>query len=120
MASILDKYGIKEVCDFTFYEISEETGNPTNPVLYLDTLKVSTVEQSGDESEARGGKGNSLLLIWDTNKELTVNLEDALFSAYKDRDKKDAKLSLDGFVVKISKKQRQISEDTDKLCKTIF
>lgn len=81
MASILDKYGIKEVCDFTFYEISEETGNPTNPVLYLDTLKVSTVEQSGDESEARGGKGNSLLLIWDTNKELTVNLEDALFSA---------------------------------------
>lgn len=80
MASILDKYGIKEVCDVTFYELGSN-GTPTNPVLYLDTLKVSTVEQTGEESDARGGKGNAILMSWDYNKEINVTLEDALFSA---------------------------------------
>ena len=80
MASILDRYGIKEVADMTFYELNE-AGMPTHPVLYLDTLKVSTVEQTAEEAEARGGKGNAPLIIWDYGKEINVTLEDALFSA---------------------------------------
>lgn len=80
MASILDRYGIKEVADVTFYEL-DNTGNPTNPVLFLDTLKVSTIEQTGEQAEARGGKGNAALIIWDYGKEINVTLEDALFSA---------------------------------------
>ena len=80
MASILDRYGIKEVCDVTFYEL-DSSGMPTNPVLYLDTLKVSTVEQTAENTEARGGKGNTALISWDYNKEINVTLEDALFSA---------------------------------------
>lgn len=80
MASILDRYGIKEVADFTFYHIADD-GKPDYPVLYLDTLKVSTTEQTGEQSEARGGKGNSPIIIWDYNKEINVTLEDALFSA---------------------------------------
>jgi len=80
MASILDKYGIKEVADVTFYEL-DENGKPTNPVLYLDTLKVSTIEQTAENTEARGGKGNPALVSWDYGKEITVTLEDALFSA---------------------------------------
>lgn len=66
MASILDKYGIKEVADVTFYEL-DNNGKPTNPVLYLDTLKVSTIEQTAEQAEARGGKGNPPLIIWDLN-----------------------------------------------------
>lgn len=81
MANILDRYGIKEVADVTFYELDSTTGQPTNPALYLDTLKVSTIEQSGEEAEATGGKGNAPLIIWDYGKEITVTLEDALFSA---------------------------------------
>jgi len=80
MASILDRYGIKEVADFTFYNIGDD-GKPTNPVLYLDTLKVSTIEQTADVVDAKGGKGNTTLLSWDQNKEINVTLEDALFSA---------------------------------------
>lgn len=80
MANLLERYGIKEVADVTFYEIGKE-GNPTHPVLYLDTLKVSTIEQTAEEAEARGGKGNPPLIIWDYGKEITVTLEDALFSA---------------------------------------
>lgn len=80
MANILDRYGIKEVADVTFYELSG-TGMPTHPVLYLDTLKVSTIEQTAEEAEARGGKGNAALIAWDYGKEINVTLEDALFSA---------------------------------------
>lgn len=80
MANILEKYGIKEVCDVTFYEIGSD-GTPKYPVLYLDTLKVSTMEQTGEESELRGGKGNAPLIVWDYNKDITITLEDALFSA---------------------------------------
>lgn len=80
MASILDKYGIKEVADVVFYEI-DDNGNHGKPVLYLDTLKVSTIEQSAELAEARGGKGNPALIAWDYGKEITVTLEDALFSA---------------------------------------
>ena len=81
MASILDRYGIKEVADVTFYEIDPATGAAGKPVLYLDTLKVSTIEQTAETSDARGGKGNPKLISWDYGKEITVSLEDALFSA---------------------------------------
>ena len=79
--NILDRYGIKEVADVVFYDIDGATGHPKNPVLYLDTLKVSTIEQTAEAAEARGGKGNAALIAWDYGKEITVTLEDALFSA---------------------------------------
>lgn len=80
MANVLSRYGIKEVADVTFYTINETTGEPNEPVLYLDTLKVSTIEQTSENSEARGGKGNAALIAWDYGKEITVTLEDALYS----------------------------------------
>ena len=64
MASILDRYGIKEVADVTFYEITAD-GKPGKPVLFLDTLKVSTIEQTAETAEARGGKGNPVLISGD-------------------------------------------------------
>ena len=80
MASILDRYGIKEVADVTFYKINTD-GSRGDPVLYLDTLKVSTIEQTAESVDARGGKGNPKLVTWDYGKEITVSIEDALFSA---------------------------------------
>ena len=81
MASILEKYGIKEVAEITFYHINEEDHLPDYPVLYIDTAKVSTLEQTAEETEARGGKGNPVLMSWDYNKDITLTIEDALFSA---------------------------------------
>lgn len=73
--NIFEKYGIKEVADVTFYDtVTNE------PVLFLDTLKVSTIEQTAEQVSARGGKGNPELIVWDYGKEITLNLEDALFS----------------------------------------
>lgn len=76
--SLLDRYGIKEVADVTFYELKDN--KPGKPVLYLDTLKISTAEQTAEATEARGGKGNASLMTWDYGKEITLSLEDALFS----------------------------------------
>lgn len=80
MASILDRYGIKEVADVTFYQINPD-GSRGAPALYLDTLKVSTIEQTAETADARGGKGNPKLITWDYGKEINVAIEDALFSS---------------------------------------
>lgn len=79
MANLFDRYGIKEVADVTFYKITDDE-TMGSPVLYLDTLKVSTIEQTAENAEARGGKGNAALISWDFGKEITVTLEDALYS----------------------------------------
>ena len=50
------------------------------PVLFLDTLKVSTLEQASETTDARGGRGNSKLITWDFGKEITLSIEDALFT----------------------------------------
>ena len=74
--NIFEQYGLKEVANVTFYDIKTNM-----PVLFLDTLKVSTIEQTADNTDARGGWGNPALITWDYNKEVNVTLEDALFSA---------------------------------------
>lgn len=50
------------------------------PVLFLDTLKVSTIEQASEKADATGGKGNSKLITWDYGKEITLSIEDALYT----------------------------------------
>jgi hypothetical protein len=89
----LDKFGIKEVADVRFYEVGQikvdaatgdvqpATGEALpEATLQLDTLKVSTIEFTAEQSEARGGKGNAPLIIWDYGREVNVTLEDALLS----------------------------------------
>lgn len=79
--NLFQKYGIKEVADVVFYSITEVGDEEFyTPVLFLDTLKVSTLEKSAEKVEARGGKGNKKLVVWNFGKEITLNLEDALFS----------------------------------------
>lgn len=80
--NIFEQYGIKEVADCTLYsiELDENDDEIYIPVLYLDTLKVSTVEGTASQVSATGGLGNAELIIWDFGREITVNLEDALYS----------------------------------------
>ena len=51
-----------------------------SPVLFLDTLKVSNIDQTAEETFAQGGHGNGKLIGWDFNKEITLTLQDALFT----------------------------------------
>lgn len=84
-----ERFGIKEVADVNFYTIQDGVDNidsaiaayeSSTPVISFDTLKVSNIESTAENSEARGGKGNAALISWDYGREVTVTLEDALLS----------------------------------------
>lgn len=81
--NIFDQYGLKEVADVQFEALSADAANSIaagDIVLYLDTLKVSTIETTASVSEAKGGRGGPSLIMWDYGKEITLTLEDALFT----------------------------------------
>jgi len=78
-----EQFGIKEVADVQFIALEADTRLDVaagDVVLYLDTLKISTLETTAEQTEARGGRGNPSLIIWDYGKEITVTLQDALFT----------------------------------------
>ena len=80
--TLFEQYGIKEIADVTLYSIHRKEDGSGDvyylPALYLDTLKVSTIEQSAENTWAQGGLGNSRLINWDFGKTINVTLEDAL------------------------------------------
>ena len=79
-------FGIKEVSDVAFYKegtVTEENGVLTataNPIFILDTLKVSNIENTAEQADAKGGKGNAPLITWDYGREITISLQDAVLS----------------------------------------
>lgn len=80
--NIFEQFGIKEVANCTLFsiELDDNDEEVYVPVLYLDTLKVSTVEKTASQVSARGGLGNAELVTWDFGKEINLTLEDALYT----------------------------------------
>jgi hypothetical protein len=81
--NIFEKYGIKEVANVYFEALENDKAANVykgDIVLFLDTLKTSTIETTAETTDARGGWGNPKLISWDYGKEITVTLTDALIS----------------------------------------
>ena len=81
--NIFEKYGIKDVANVYFEALDNDPSNGIQKgdiVLYLDTLKVSTIETTAENVAAQGGWGNPKLVMWDYGKEINLTLEDALIS----------------------------------------
>jgi len=81
--NIFDKYGIKEVANVYFEALEDDLAAGVykgDIVLYLDSLKVSTIETTAENVAAQGGWGNPRLIQWDYGKEINLTLEDALMS----------------------------------------
>ena len=81
--NIFDKYGIKEVANVYFEALEDDIPAGVykgDIVLFLDTLKVSTIETTAENTAAQGGWGNPKLVQWDYGKEINITLEDALMS----------------------------------------
>lgn len=81
--NIFEKYGIKEVANVYFEALDNDESNNIQKgdiVLFLDTLKVSTIETTAENVAAQGGWGNPKLVMWDYGKEINLTLEDALIS----------------------------------------
>lgn len=69
------RYGLKEVANVIFFDVSTN-----KPVIFFDTLKVSTIENTSESAEARGGQGNGKLMSWDFGRTATLTMQDALLS----------------------------------------
>lgn len=71
--NIFERYGIKEVANVYFQALADE-GNikAGDIVLYLDTLKVSTIENTAENVSAQGGWGNPKLVTWDFPQFLSI------------------------------------------------
>jgi len=69
------RFGVKEVANVTLYNL--ETGKPE---LFLDTLKLSNLENSAESVSANGGSGSPKLVSWDFNRTATFNVQDALLN----------------------------------------
>ena len=81
--NIFERYGIKEVANVYFEALESEVEAGIakgDIVLFLDTLKVSTVETTAENVSAQGGWGNPKLVTWDFGKDINVTLEDAVIS----------------------------------------
>ena len=66
--NIFEKFGLKEVANVYFEALTAERENGIEAgdiVLFLDTLKVSTIETTAESVDARGGWGNPKLITWD-------------------------------------------------------
>ena len=68
-------YGVREIANVTFRSLL--TGKPA---LYLESLKTSSTEVTADAVYARGGRGNPKRIMWESNKEVKYNMQDALIS----------------------------------------
>lgn len=74
------RYGMKEVANVIFFDINPDSDTFKKPVLFLDTLKVSSIENEAENAEARGGQGNNKLISWDFGRTANLTLSDALLS----------------------------------------
>lgn len=70
------KFGSRDVANVVLKNIA--TGRP---VLYLDSLTVSTMDVTGSTEYARGGDGNPKRIAWDGDKEVNYSMTDALISS---------------------------------------
>ncbi|MDK8179417.1 hypothetical protein [Paenibacillus sp. UMB4589-SE434] len=69
------RYGVREICNVVLKDVKTQ-----EPVVYLESLKTSALETKGTTVYARGGRGNAKLIGWDSEKEITMNMEDTLIS----------------------------------------
>ncbi len=79
------KFGIREICNVvlkakTAAPILGKTFKAGQPVLWFDSLKTSGLEGTGEIVYARGGRGNTKLIAWEGDRDVTFTMEDALLS----------------------------------------
>jgi len=79
------RFGVREVTDIVFRSIGNTSlggfiFTDGQPVIFIDSSKMSTLETTVATVYAQGGRGNPRLLAWDGDKTATFKFEDALVS----------------------------------------
>lgn len=69
------RFGVREVADVTFIDLLTN-----KPVLFLDTLKMSNLQNNAETNYLQGGRGNARILGFDFNRTSTFEIQDALMN----------------------------------------
>ena len=104
--NIFEKFGIKEVANVYFEALEDNSAfgeKEGDIVLFLDTLKVSSIETTAENVAAQGGWGNPKLVMWDYGKEINLTLEDALLSL------ESARIMLGGKIKKLGEEGKEVT-----------
>lgn len=78
------KFGVREVTDIVFRtkQANQKVGSRTYaekyPVLYIDSAKMTSLENAVSTVYAQGGRGNPRLLAWDGDRTATFKFDDSL------------------------------------------
>jgi hypothetical protein len=73
--SNLGRMGVRDCFDVTIFDLTT-----LKPVLYLESLKVSSTTVGAETVYARGGRGNPRRLAWDGTKDVDFKGTDCLIS----------------------------------------
>jgi hypothetical protein len=71
----IERFGMVTVMDVVLYEV-----DTTNPLLFLDSLKMTNISVEGSNKEIRGGIGNDMLISYDFGRTANIEMQDALIS----------------------------------------
>ena len=69
------KYASVTVCDVTLYDLVTDY-----PVMYFDTLKLTSLEGTAETTSVQGGRGNRKLAAISHSKEISVQFDDAIMT----------------------------------------
>lgn len=94
-----NRWAVREAAEATFYDLTSK-----DPVVTLNTLKMTEVSTTGETVYAQGGRGNAKLVGFSGDKEATVTLQDAIFD-------NEALAMLTGNEIGLGKRTLQFFED---------
>ena len=69
------KYASVTVCDVTLYDLVTDY-----PVMYFDTLKLTSIEGTSEVTDIQGGKGNRMIAAISHSKQVNVQFDDAIMT----------------------------------------
>lgn len=68
-------YGVREIFNVTLREYKSE-----EPKAFIESLTASSLEISAQSASLRGGQGNPERIIWDSEKDIAMNMTDSLIT----------------------------------------
>lgn len=74
----MSKLAQRAILNPTLFTVDNVTGEET-PIIKLDSLKLVGLDAKTTTTEVRGGEGSALLTIFESNYDVDVNLQDAVW-----------------------------------------
>lgn len=72
----MSKFAVRDITDVTFWK--KDVNGIEKPALFLNSLKMNTIEGTSDMVMVKGGRGNGVYGVFESNKEVKFTLSDSL------------------------------------------